>query len=297
MKQLETISATTDKTRIGLLGLGLMGTAICERLIAHGYDVHVWNRTRAKAEPLIAIGAHWSDNPLAACERVIISLYSSDVVAEVIEQLQSGLRPGSILIDTTTGDAEACVAMANRLAAQGVMYLDAPISGSSDQTRKGEATVMASGEPTAIEACADLWPVLGQRVFTVGASGSAARIKLISNLVLGLNRVALAEGLAFAEAIGVDPGAALEVLKASAAYSRVMDVKGRKMLDADFKPQAKLSQHLKDVRLILRAASATGLALPLSQTHCELLEQAESAGCGELDNCSIISLYQRPGNR
>jgi 2-hydroxy-3-oxopropionate reductase len=107
----------------------------------------------------------------------------------------------------------------------------------------------------------------------------------------------LAEGLAFAEAIGVDPGAALEVLKASAAYSRVMDVKGRKMLDADFKPQAKLSQHLKDVRLILRAASATGLALPLSQTHCELLEQAESAGCGELDNCSIISLYQRPGNR
>ena len=176
------------------------------------------------------------------------------------------------------------------MAAQGVRYLDAPISGSSEQTRRGEATVIVSGERAAFEACQDLWQTLGRRVIYAGSSGSAAKMKLVSNLVLGLNRAALAEGLRFAEAIGVAPGAALEVLTGSMAYSRVMDVKGRKMIEGDFAVQARLSQHLKDVRLILAAAAEAGLSLPLSEIHRRLLEQAEDAGFGELDNSAIIQV-------
>ena len=282
---------------IGMIGLGLMGTAMSERLLEHGFHVFVWNRTQEKADPLIALGAQWSDNPLADCDRIIISLYTSDVVESVIKQLLKDLHTkraseellGKILIDTTTGAPEQSDEMSTQLASLGLKYLDAPISGSSEQTRRGEATVMVGGEREAFEACNDLWPMLGANTYHVGASGSAAKMKLISNLVLGLNRAALAEALVFAQGIGVDPASALEVLRGSMAYSRAMDVKGQKMLDEDFTVQARLSQHLKDVRLIL----ASGVTLPLSETHRQLLEQAEAMGLGEADNCAIIKAIQQ----
>ncbi len=135
---------------------------------------------------------------------------------------------------------------------------------------------------------------MGQKVFHVGPCGSAAKMKLITNLVLGLNRAALAEGLAFAEALGVSPAAALEVMTGSNAYSRAMDVKGRKMVERDFTVQARLSQHLKDVRLMLQAAGEAGMPLPLADTHRRLMEQAEAAGLGDLDNCAIIEVLRKP---
>ncbi len=272
-----------------------MGTAIAERFLEHGYPVVVWNRTADKAAPLVARGAVWSDRPFAVCERVIVSLYSSDVVATVLAQMQADLRRGLTVIDTTTGEPESAVVISEQLKQRGVDYLDAPISGSSEQTRRGEALVMVGGEATVFQACADLWSVLGRRVLHVGTSGSAAKLKLVTNLVLGLNRAALAEGLVYAQSLDIDQAAALEVLRESAAYSRTMDVKGQKMITGDFSVQARLSQHLKDVRLILASAAAAGLSLPLSQTHRELLERVEAAGHGELDNSAVIKAYGKKG--
>jgi 3-hydroxyisobutyrate dehydrogenase-like beta-hydroxyacid dehydrogenase len=279
--------------KVGVVGLGLMGTAITERLLNAGFAAVVWNRTRDKADWLVARGAQWSDNPLAACDRVIISLFSSDVVSEVLEPRLASIRPGQILVDTTTGDPASSQAWERRLQSLGATYLDAPISGSSEQTRRGEATVIASGDRDAFDACRDLWPVLGGHVFHVGPCGSAAKMKLVSNLVLGLNRAALAEGLALAESLGLDLPMALEVLRQSAAYSRQMDTKGRKMIDRDFAPQARLSQHLKDVRLILAAAEQEGLSLPLSTAHRDLLARAESLGLGDLDNSAVVEAVRR----
>jgi 2-hydroxy-3-oxopropionate reductase len=283
-----------EQRRIGVIGLGLMGTAFAERFVEHGYHVAVWNRTREKSFPLVARGAQWSDNPLADCQRVIISLYTTDVVEAVLAELYAGLQEDQILIDTTTGESVRTAALGARLAARGVRYLDAPVSGSSLQTRAGEATVMVGSDNATFAACADLWQVMGRKVFHVGPCGSAARMKLISNLVLGLNRAALAEGLAFAEALGVSPAAALEVMAGSHAYSRAMDVKGRKMVERDFSVQARLSQHLKDVRLMLDAARAAGLALPLTETHRRLMEQAEAAGLGDRDNSAIVEVLRPP---
>jgi 3-hydroxyisobutyrate dehydrogenase-like beta-hydroxyacid dehydrogenase len=160
--------------------------------------------------------------------------------------------------------------------------------------KRGETTVIVGGDRKTFEACADLWPVLGAKVFHVGACGSAAKMKLITNLVLGLNRAALAEGLAFAEAVGVSPAAALEVMAGSMAYSRAIDAKGRKLVERDFTVQAKLSQHLKDVEMMLQAAAAAGMTLPLADTHRRLMEQAEAAGLGELDNSAIIEVLRNP---
>ena len=282
-----------DPQGIGVIGLGLMGAALAERLLKHGYHVVVWNRTREKSQALVARGAEWSDNPLTACDRVIISLYTTDVVEAVLGQMDSGLHADQILLDTTTGDPVRTAALGARLAGRGVRYLDAPISGSSEQTRRGEATVLVGGDRATFEACADLWRVMGAKTIHVGPCGCAAKMKLITNLVLGLNRAALAEGLAFAEAIGIAPAAALEVMAGSMAYSRAMDAKGRKMIEHDFTAQARLSQHLKDVRLMLQAAGEAGMPLPLADTHRRLMEQAEAAGLGELDNSAIIEVLRR----
>lgn len=288
------MTSNGDGQRVGVIGLGLMGSAITDRLLECQYVPLIWNRTRDKAKPFLDRGAVWSDNPIADCDRVVVSLYSSEVVESVLQSLINSLRPGQIVIDTTTGDPDQSVRWEKRLADSGAVYLDAPISGSSAQTRQGEATVIVSGQQQAFNACENLWPVLGKNVFYVGASGNAAKMKLVSNLVLGLNRAALAEGLVFAESIGIDPTSALEVLRGSAAYSRQMDTKGHKMIERDFSVQAKLSQHLKDVRLMLEAASSTGLKLPLADAHRKLLERAESLGLGDMDNSAIIEPMRRP---
>ncbi|MCC7336818.1 MAG: NAD(P)-dependent oxidoreductase [Pirellulaceae bacterium] len=279
--------------KIGVIGLGLMGTAITVRLIENGFVPVVWNRTRAKADALIDAGAQWSDRPLAECQRVIISLFSSDVVREVLTPMLVDLRTGQTLIDTTTGDPRDSIHWEQRLKFSGAFYLDAPISGSSQQTREGRATVMVGGQQRAFEDCNDLWPVLGAQIFHVGPCGSAAKMKLVSNLILGLNRAALAEGLAFADALHIDLHTALAVLRGSAAYSRQMDTKGTKMIDGDFAVHAKLTQHLKDVNLILETAEQEGLVLPISQAHRRLLQQAEALGYGQQDNSAIIQALRR----
>jgi len=278
-----------DKNRpVGVIGLGLLGTALCERLLGAGYAVFVNNRTREKAESLLARGAQWSDNPFQQCDRVVVCLYTSEIVKQVLIQLKESLRAGQILIDTTTGNPEDTTALGKWLAELGVDYLESPIAASSEQTRQGRAMAIVAGPTEAFEACEDIFDSIAAKTNHVGQWGSAAKVKLVNNLVLGLQRVALAEGLLFSEAIGIPMSKSLEVLREGSAYSMVMDTKGRKMVEQDFSTQAKLAQHSKDVRLILAEANRASISLPLSELHLQLLERAESLGLGEMDNCAII---------
>jgi 3-hydroxyisobutyrate dehydrogenase-like beta-hydroxyacid dehydrogenase len=277
---------------VGLIGTGLFGTALAERLLAHGFPVVVYNRTRSKADPLLARGAVWSDNPLASCQRVIFSLFTSDQVEQVFERMNSRPLAGRIVVDTSTSDPQLTVAVGTRLGRKGVKYLEAPFSGSSEQTRNHQATALVSGDRDVYGACDDLWNCLAAKTYYVGPWGNAAKMKLVTNLVLGLNRAVLAEGLVFAEATGLNMEDALQVLLNSPAYSRTMDAKGPKMVNGEFTPQARLAQHIKDVRLMLEEATRGGASLPISAVHLELLEQAEAAGLGELDNSAIIRVIQ-----
>jgi 3-hydroxyisobutyrate dehydrogenase-like beta-hydroxyacid dehydrogenase len=211
--------------------------------------------------------------------------------------MSGGLRAGQIIVDTSTSDPQQTMAMGARLTEIGVEYLESPISGSSEQTRNHQATALVAGNRAAFDACQDLWDCLAAKTYYLGQWGNAARMKLVTNLVLGLNRVALAEGLAFAETIGLTLEAALEVLINSPAYSRIMDAKGPKMVQGNFTPQARLSQHLKDVRLIVEEAKRGGASLPLSAVHLKLLEHAEAAGLGDMDNSAIIRVIQNPQRR
>jgi 3-hydroxyisobutyrate dehydrogenase-like beta-hydroxyacid dehydrogenase len=148
---------------------------------------------------------------------------------------------------------------------------------------------IVAGPTDAFDRSQDIFSAIAGKTVHVGpAWGAAAKVKLVNNLVLGLNRVALAEGLVFARAIGLDPQKTLNVLKEGNSYSGVMDTKGRKMIDGDFSLQAKLSQHAKDVRIILEEAARGGAKLPLSELHLQLLGEAQAAGLGEVDNSAII---------
>jgi 3-hydroxyisobutyrate dehydrogenase-like beta-hydroxyacid dehydrogenase len=197
------------------------------------------------------------------------------------------------VIDTTTGDPDGTEGVASLLAARGVAYLDATISGSSQQVRAGEAVFMVGGTPQAFAECGELLRIASPRVFHVGPTGAGCRAKLASNLVLGLNRAALAEGLVFAEQLGLETGPFLRLLMSTVARSAIMASKGPKMVAGNFQPQARLRQHRKDVAIILEYAQRAGQELPLSRAHLDLLDSAIEAGDGDLDNSAVIRQIRR----
>jgi len=284
---------------VGIVGLGLVGTAIAERLLGEGFAVVGYDIDSVKCEELERLGGKAEGNAAEvgeSAERVILSLPDTDVVVDVVEGV-GGLLEGDsgvrYIVDTTTGDPDETAALAGRLAERGIQVLDAPFSGSSEQVRGKEVVFMVGGEKAAFEACKDIFEVLGKEAFYLGGSGNGSKAKLASNLVLGLNRLALAEGLVFAGELGLDREDFLELLKATPAYSVVMDVKGGKMLNGDFSPQARLAQHCKDVSIILSYARGLGLDLPLSNAHREVLESAIGAGDGGLDNSAVIRELER----
>ena len=250
---------------LGLIGIGLLGTALAGRLLGAGFRVVGTDIDPGRRDALRGLGgdvAEDADDVVRSCDRILLSLPTSEIVAEVLDGVAGSLGPGRTVIDTTTGDPTQMAATGDRLEARGVAYLDATVSGSSEQARRGDVVLMVGGDERAFAACGDVFAALARAAFHVGPTGSGAKMKLATNLVLGLNRMALAEGLALARGLGLDLGLTLAVLKESAAYSRVMDAKGPKMIARDFTPQARLSQHLKDVRLILDEAGRVGVASP-----------------------------------
>ena len=286
---------------IGLIGLGLVGSAMAERLIADGFNVVGFDIEKAKCEQLERLGGVAVNSPAQVAEqvdRIILSLPDSDAVLRVIEGQEGILKATQLpecIIDTTTGEPDKTTALAKRLAEQDIYFLDAPFSGSSRQVRDKDVVFMVGGEKATYEKCMDIFQTLSEKVFYLGDSGNGSKAKLASNLILGLNRLALAEGLVFVTKLGLEPQAFLELLKVTPAYSAAMDVKGKKMLEGDFTPQARLRQHHKDVSIMLKYAENLQQDLPLSKTHLKILEKAIAAGDGELDNSVVIREIQRRG--
>jgi 3-hydroxyisobutyrate dehydrogenase-like beta-hydroxyacid dehydrogenase len=287
--------------KIGLIGIGLVGTALAERLLAGGFEVVGFDVRQERCDELERLGGRAAGSPAEVAQeaaRVVLSLMDTGIVRQVVQGrggiLQAGQVP-RVIVDTTTGDPDEAVALAHELARRAIQFLDATISGSSQQVRDGDAVFMVGGERVAFETCQDLWHAFGDHAYYLGPSGSGSKAKLASNLILGLNRLVLAEGLVFAEKLGIELGPFLELLRASPAYSVAMDVKGQKMLEGDFSPQARLRQHRKDVALILSYAQRLGQQVPLSRVHLEILDRAIQAGDGELDNSAVIRQIRRMG--
>lgn len=284
----------SESRTVGIIGVGLLGSAIAERLLKFSFEVIGFDTQHEQCRALEAQGgrcASSSQEVAKAVRRLIFCLPDSDIAARVLDELRPTLNSEHLIIDCTTGDPPQMEDNGHQLADAGVGYLDATVGGSSNQVRRRESIVMVGGSEAHYSAAQDLFDTFAPRVFHVGPCGAGARMKLAVNLVLGLNRAALAEGLSFASKIGLDPTLTLEIFRAGPAWSRAMDVKGERMLQQNFEPEARLSQHLKDVRLILAAGAEHDARLPLSELHRSLLEQLERAGYGAADNSAIIKAF------
>ena len=285
---------------VGLIGVGLLGSALANRLIDSGLRVHGFDSSEERLEALNQSGgivcvsaAEVAQN----CNVLIISLPTSDVVLSLIGQLRTDFQPSQIVVDTTTGDPQQMVAVGQSLAELGVSYLEATVAGSSAQVTAGEVALLLGGDAEVVESVKPLLAAITSKHFHLGPVGTASRFKLVHNLVLGLHRAVLAEGLVFAESLGFDSDETLEILKQTPAASGVMETKGTRMVEADYALQARLSQHLKDVRLIIAEAERGGAHTPLSRIHKTLLEQAESLGFGDADNSAVIEAYRHSNEK
>ncbi len=282
---------------VGVIGLGLMGSVLLSRLRLAGFPVMAHDIDPEKRAAAESGGAVLAGPAVMArtCDCIVLALFDTAQVEEVVEQslvpATRGSRP--LVLCTSTCDPDAIAALADRAAASGLRFLEAPISGTSEQVRQGDGVALIGGDKLHMEAAAAVLRALFATSHHVGRCGDGNRGKLAINLVLGLNRLALAEGMAFAERLGMNPAAFLTVAQQSAAYSQVMDTKGAKMAHGDFAPQGRARQTLKDARLILDLAARHGQELPLEAVHAAVLEACVAAGDGDLDNSVVFRELRR----
>ncbi|WP_295856232.1 NAD(P)-dependent oxidoreductase [uncultured Xylophilus sp.] len=289
----------TDRA-VGIVGLGLVGSALAARLQAAGFTVHGFDLRPEARDALAAAGGRPADTLAAlgaAVGTAVLAVFDTQDVLQVLEGTGDRLLgPGSTVrtvVDCSTGEPAALAALSARLAARGIGFVEAPLSGSSRQIAEGAATMLLGGDAATIAGCAPVFDAIAARRVHAGGAGMGARAKLATNLVIGLNRAALAEGFVFAEALGIAPAAFLELVLATPATSAAAEAKGAMMVSGDFAPQSRIRQHLKDVGLMLADAAAAGQRLPLSETHAALMRAAVAAGDGELDNAALLRQLRR----
>ena len=284
---------------VGIIGLGLMGAALSARLIDAAIDLIGFDIEMARCEDLKARGgpiACSARDLVARSRTVVIAVYSGEQVETLFSEIESGsgTTPPAVVC-TTTCTPDEIARLGERAASAGIPFVEAPISGTSFELLDGTATALMAGETSAIESVDTLLAILCPRRLRVGAIGDASRTKLAINLILQNNRAALAEGLAFAECLGLDGRTFLAAARQSAAYSRVMDTKGEKMLMRNFSPQSHISQTLKDAELVLAEAGRLGLRLPVTTTQAELLRAAIELEGPDSDSAAVIeAIRQRP---
>lgn len=283
-----------EREAIGVVGLGLVGQALAARLRVGGRRAIGHDLREEAAEAFRAQGGE-TVSSLARLgeqvETVLLAVFDTRGVLDVVEG-EAGLLSGGHrvrrIVDCSTGAPAELEALARRLHARGVEFIESPLSGSSQQIAAGEAVALVGAEPDAWQGAQPLLSSLAAQCIHIGGPGMGAKAKLATNLVLGLNRAVFAEGLAFAESLGIAPDRFLALVLATPARSDAAQVKGPLMVAGDFEPRSRIRQHHKDVALMLESAAASGLELPFSRLHAALLAEAVEQGRGELDNAAIV---------
>jgi 3-hydroxyisobutyrate dehydrogenase-like beta-hydroxyacid dehydrogenase len=282
------------QTPVGLIGVGLMGEVYARRLISAGFGVIGFDVDSAHNRRLVQIGGRIGSLADIArqCDPIVLAVFSTDQVEEVVENALLPAAAGKTVICTSTCDPDRIAALGARVA-QEIRFVEAPVSGTSAQVRQGDGVGLVGGDVGAAQIAAPVLEALFPKRFHIGKIGDGGRAKLAINLILGLNRLALAEGLVFAARLGLDPAAFLEVARSSAAASQVMDSKGPKMVSGQFAPEGRLRQTLKDTYLMLDQARKIGQELPLLAVHAAVLAACANRGEGEMDNSIVIEEIRR----
>ena len=291
-------SAGTPPLRAGFVGLGVMGRPMAGHILAAGIPLTVHSRSRGPVETLVAAGA--ADGGSAAgvaraADVIVLMLPDPPDVAAVLfepDGLAEGLRPGSVVVDMSTGDPLLAREWAARLAAVGVACLDAPVSGGEAGAIAGSLSIMVGGSGDALERARPVLAAMGSRIVHIGASGSGQIAKAANQLVVAATIQAVAEALLLAAKAGVDPARVREALLGGFAASRVLELHGQRMLDGNFKPGARAALHLKDARIIQGLGGSVGSPMPAFDVVAQALESLVQGGGSDLDHAALVTLLE-----
>lgn len=288
------MTAPSRKPKIGFLGLGTMGAPMAANLVKGGFPLMVWNRTVARMEPLLRLGAKAGKGPaqVAAESDVVITMVARPQDVEEIvlgpDGASAGIRPGAVLIDMSTVSPTTSRKLAGELAAKRSEFLDAPVVGSKGPATEGSLVILVGGLPQTLERCRPILQAMGKHIVYAGNVGSGSALKLATNLMLGHLMAGFAEAVRLAQSAGLDPKRLLEVIDASTFRSPWYQTKGAFMLKGDFSPHFALKHMRKDFELMRQLAEESAAALPVTEAIRALFARAEEAGKGELDYSAIF---------
>lgn len=293
--------AESGKTKVGFIGLGVMGRSMAGHILKGGFPLFVYNRSGEKAKDLIAGGAVWKDDPssLASCSNVVITMvgYPRDVEEVYLGEkgILEGARKGTVLIDMTTSSPRLAARISREAAEKGISVLDAPVSGGDRGAREGALSIMAGGDKKVFEEMLPLFSLMGKNIVFQGGPGSGQHTKMANQIALAANMVGVSEALSYAVGAGLSPSAVLSSISGGAAGSWCLSNLAPKMLSEDFAPGFFVKHFVKDMRIAIEEAEAMGLKVPGLKQAFALYEELDGKGFGNDGTQALYKLYRTRG--
>jgi 2-hydroxy-3-oxopropionate reductase len=283
---------------VGFIGLGVMGRPMAGHLLAAGFPLTVHSRSRGPVDETVALGAvdGRSNAGVGRASDVVILMVPDPPDVEAVtfgaDGLASGLGPGSVIVDMSTGDPLLARRWSATLAKQGIDFLDAPVSGGMEAARAGNLSVMVGGRAEALERARPALEAVSGRIVHVGDSGAGQIVKAANQLVVGSTIQAVAEALVLATAAGVDPVRVREALLGGYAASRILEVHGQRMIEGNFTPGARAVLYKKDLGIIQGLARSLGVPTPAFDAVAQGFERLVAEGGGERDYSALVTLLE-----
>ncbi|MBV8230431.1 MAG: NAD(P)-dependent oxidoreductase [Planctomycetaceae bacterium] len=299
MGETMTLEFAPGKTRVGWIGTGVMGSAMCGHLMAAGYHATVYNRTRSKAKPLVDRGASEADSPravAAACDVVFTIVGFPEDVREVTlgaEGTLAGARPGTVLVDMTTSEPALARAIFEAAAAKGVPSVDAPVSGGDVGAREARLSIMVGGEAEVVAALNPLFRLLGQTIVHQGPAGAGQHTKMVNQVLIASNMIGVCEALLYGSKAGLDLEKVLESVGSGAAGSWSLSNLGPRMIAGNFEPGFFVEHFLKDLAIALAESRRMNLALPGLALAEQLYRAVEAQGLGRKGTHALMLALAR----
>ena len=283
---------------VGFIGLGIMGSGMAANLLAKGHDIVVWNRTAARMDPLVDLGASAASSPAevaAGSDVVLICVSDTPDVEAVVEGpggLLDVLRAGSLVVDHSTISPAATVRLAAVVAERGGSWLDAPVSGGSEGAERGTLSIMVGGDKDDLERAMPFLEAYGTTITHVGPVGAGQQVKIVNQILVVGNQLAVSEALLFAQQAGLDLAITMDAVKEGAAGSWMLANRGPQMIERDWRPGFSIDLQQKDLRLALEAADELGVPLPGTSLVFQLYRALQNKGLGAEGNHALVKALE-----
>ncbi len=292
-------TAVPGKTRIGWIGTGVMGRWMCEHAMKKGYTATVYNRSKDKAQPLLDLGAKLATTPKAVAEQSDVVFAIVGFPADVREVFLgpdgalAGSKSGTVLVDMTTSEPSLAVEIYEAAKAKGVASLDAPVSGGDVGAKNAALSIMIGGDKPVVDAVAPIFEAMGKTIVHQGAAGAGQHTKMVNQILISSNMVALCEGLLYGYKAGLDLETVFKSVSVGAAGSKALEVLGPRMLARNFEPGFYVEHFIKDMGIALKEAERMNLCLPGLGLAKQLYESVRALGYGRKGTQALLMALEQ----